>query len=311
MADLFGTKGLAWLRALDLDSAGRAAVDSELRMLERLDKEIAAVHETLAVDGYDDPRVRLLMTLPGVDVAVAQALLAALGNVQRFRDGDHAASYVGLVPSTRQSADKCYHGPITKQGNGQARWMLVQAAQHIGAQPGPLGVFYRRLVTKKNHAVAVVATARKLVVIAWHMLKNNEPYRYAVPRSVKGKLARHRVKVTGKSWVGGTQKGQPRPEAYGTGKQTYGIPSLDTIYEREGLPPLKPLPSGETRMLSDQALLPFAEATRRATRIPRQRVPSAESASPPAVEAPEQRARSDPRRGAQAAKPKTSQKVRR
>jgi len=294
VADVFGTKGLAWLRALDLDPAGRAAVDSELRMLERIEKEIATVHETLAVDGYDDPRVRLLMTLPGVDVAVAQTLIAALGDIQRFRDGDHAASYVGLVPSTRQSADKCYHGPITKQGSGQARWMLVQAAQHMSAQPGPLGVFFRRLATKKNHNVAVVATARKLVVIAWHMLKNNEPYRYAVPRSVGDKLARNRIRATGRRRTTGPPKGQAPAETRGTGQRTRGIPSLDTIYEREGLPPLKPLPSGETRMLRDQELLAFHAQTKSPRRIPH-------GAQPAKPSSPQKRSMKKPRTSKKAA----------
>jgi hypothetical protein len=59
--------------------------------------------------------------------------------------------------------------------------MLVQAAQRVGTHPGPVGAFFRRLSKRKNRSVAVVATARKLVVIAWHMLRNNEPYRYAQP----------------------------------------------------------------------------------------------------------------------------------
>src|SRR5207302_11482476 len=130
-------------------------------------------------------------------VTVAQTVLAALGDVGRFPDGDHAASYLGLVPSTKQSAEHCYHGPITKAGNGHARWVLIQAAQHLRLHPGPLGVFFRRLAKKQNYNVAVVATARKLVVIAWHLLTNNEPYRYAQPRSTEGKLQRLRVKATG------------------------------------------------------------------------------------------------------------------
>src|SRR5205085_9883375 len=104
----------------------------------------------------------------------------------------------GLAPSTKQSADKCYHGPITKQGNGTARWMMIQAAQHLAAHPGPLGVFFRRLAKRKNRNVAVVATARKLVVIAWHMLTNNEPYRYAVSDTVHRKLGRLHYRATGK-----------------------------------------------------------------------------------------------------------------
>jgi transposase len=68
------------------------------------------------------------MTLPGVGPAGAQALYAALGDWKRFKDGAHAASYLGLTPSTRQSADHCYHGSITKAGNSLARWLLTQAA---------------------------------------------------------------------------------------------------------------------------------------------------------------------------------------
>jgi len=63
--------------------------------------------------------------------------------------------------------------------------MLVQAPQHIDLHPGPLGDLFRRIAKRKNRNVAVVATARKLVSIAWHMLKNNEPYRYADPNPTK------------------------------------------------------------------------------------------------------------------------------
>ena len=61
---------------------------------------------------------------------------------------------------------------------------------------------------RKNHNVAVVAAARKLVVIAMHMLNNNEPYRYAQPRSTETKLARLRVRASGEIRRGGTPKGQ-------------------------------------------------------------------------------------------------------
>ena len=58
---------------------------------------------------------------------------------------------------------------------------MVQAAQNVDSHPGPLGHFFRKISRKKNRNVAVVATARKLVTIAWHMLKNNEPYRMPNP----------------------------------------------------------------------------------------------------------------------------------
>lgn len=270
MDDLFGTKGLAWLQSLELDDVGRCTLDRYLELLGLVGAEIDVVVQRVAVHAYSDPRVKLLMTLPGVDVTVAHGVIASLGDLSRFRDGDHAASYLGLVPSTKQSADHTYHGRITKQGNGHARWLLVQAAQHLDRHPGPLGVFFRRLAAKKNRNVAVVATARKLVVIAYHMLKNAEPYRYAQPRSTDAKLARLR-KAVGKKRKGGNSKGQPRPATYGSGQRSRTLKSLDALCAAEDLPAPKPLSHGEARMLAERGLAAFAESLRQTRREPKRK----------------------------------------
>jgi transposase len=251
VADLFSTKGQAWLHSVPLDEDGRAAVDSDLRLLAQIEAELAGLDTLLAPRAYAEPRVRLLMTLPGVDYTVAQTLLAALGDIGRFHDADQAAAYLGLVPSTRQSATHCYHGPITKQGSGHARWLMVQAAQHVGKHPGPLGVFFRRLAKKKNRNVAVVATARKLVCIAWHMLKKNEPYRYAQPQSTQTKLLRLRVRATGQKRRGGTPRGQKRSPRYGTGQPMRTVKSLAEVLQSEGLPLPGPAPAGEARTIAE------------------------------------------------------------
>lgn len=133
------------------------------------------------------------MTIPGVNYVVALGLLAALGDISRFKDGHHAASYLGLAPITRQSGDHCYHGHISKAGSSQARWLLTQSAQHASRHPGPLGAFFRRLAKRKNRSVAITALARKLVTIAFLMLKNNEPYRYARPDLMRRKFTKLKV----------------------------------------------------------------------------------------------------------------------
>lgn len=267
--DLFSVKGLAWLEHLRLpDAQGNAALDSERRLLKSVEAEIEKLGEALAMDGYDEPRVRLLMTLPGVDVAVAQTLLGALGDATRFKSPDHAAAYLGLAPSTKQSGDHCYNGPITKQGRGHTRWLLVQAAQHIAKHSGPLGVFFRRLMNRKNRNVAVVATARKLVTIAWHMLRNNEPYRYAEPAPTQAKLARHRVRATGEKRKSGPPKGSPRPKPV-NGKLFKTIPSIDELYENEGIAPIRPLSDGEHRMLQSKKLLGVLRKNSRPRKVER------------------------------------------
>ncbi len=236
MARLYSGDGLEWLRKIQLNEQTRRFIDSDLRLLESLEEEIAKLDKELAAAARQREQAKLLMTLPGVDYPTALTLLSALGDISRFADGDHAASYLGLTPSTKQSADHCYHGPITKQGNSHARWMLVEAAQHLDKHTGPLGVFFRRLAKKKNHNVAVAATARKMVTIAYLMLKNNEPYRYAQPQVVAAKLSRLRVRAGGAKRRTGPAPGSGRPAGYGTGKRTCRIPSLPEACQGEGLP---------------------------------------------------------------------------
>jgi transposase len=262
-SDLFGVQGRQWLRTLSLDTEGRASLDSDLRLLVSIEEEIAHHDQELATAAYDDPRVKLLMTLPGVSLTVAQTLGAVLGEVDRFPDADHAASYLGLVPTTHQSGKRCYHGPITKQGHRQARALLVQAAHHVRQHPGPLGAFFRRVAKRRGYNVAVVATARKLVVVAWHMLKANEPYRYALPKTVEAKLEQLRVTATGEKRKRGYAKGTPRPATYGSGQREQRIRSSGQVCERTALPPpksLASLPLAEQRILEQSGALRFVQA---------------------------------------------------
>jgi hypothetical protein len=211
--------------------------------------------------------VKLLMTIPGVSIVVGQAVVAAFGDITRFKSGDAAASYLGLTPSTRQSATSVYHGPITKHGNSTARYMLVQAAQQYSRQAGPLGHFFQRIKRRKNHNVAVVATARKLAVIAWRILTAGEPYRYAQPAATAKKLASLRIAAGGEKRRGGSPRGVKAAAKLPGGSKT--IRSLDDTYQNEGLPTRSPLPPGELRHLANTNTLQFAEKLRGSQVIPR------------------------------------------
>ena len=145
--------------------------------------------------------------------------------------------------------------------------MMVQAAQALALHPGPLGVFFRKLAKRKNRNVAIVATARKLVTIAWHMLTNNEPYRYAQPATLAAKFSRLRIRVTGQRKAGGFPKGSKRPAAYGTGKATRAVPSLREVYRDAGLPDPAPLSGGELRTVEAAGTAPFVAAIGQPRRV--------------------------------------------
>lgn len=256
----------AWVADQSVDPDTRWLLESDLRLMDSLQAELDAMDKLLAKRGSVDPRVKLLMTLPGVSQHTAQALLAAIGDVTRFRDADSLASYLGLVPSTRQSANHCYHGPITKQGRGHTRWMLIQASHSLRTNPGPLGHFFRRLQKRKPYNVAVVAVAHKLALLAWHVLTLGEPYRYALPQTTENKLRKLRSQAGEKRRRGplpGTKKTLP--------EGSRRIKSLAEVYASEQLPPAGPGPAGELRHLAELKLNDFADGLQQAHVVPRRR----------------------------------------
>jgi transposase len=282
IADVFAAAGLHWLRELDLDAVGRRALDRMLAQLELVELQIEATHKPLAEAAYADRDAMLLMTLPGVGMATALALRAALGDYTRFDSPDQMASYIGLVPATYQSGDSTHHGHITKHGNSHARWMLTEAAQAVDTHPGPLGHFFRKLARKKNRNVAVVATARKLVTIAWHMLRHQEPYRYALPDPTRKKLLTVRVLATGERRKSGVSKGQKAVAKLTPGTGSRQVKSLPQLYAEESLPPLMTtLNPGETRMLQDHGAAGFAASVLVPRRVVRRTAGQRESNSSP------------------------------
>lgn len=289
---LFGKAGRAWLNALTkdhLDADGLEMITSDLRLLDALAGEIDRFDHRLAELGYEDARVKLLMTMPGVSVVVAQALVAAFGEITRFKTADKAAAYLGLTPSTKQSAKTCHHGPITKQGNSNARWMLVQAAQHMCRQAGPLGHFFRRLKRRKNHNIAVVATARKMAMIAWRMLTTNEPYRYSPPSSTATKLAKLRIDATGKKRRGGVPKGVKSTANLPGGSRT--IKSLDAVYAQEDVPPRTSSSPGESKHIAQTNTAEFVQSIAQDQVVPRRTAtppPTKQASSNTTIAAPKQ-----------------------
>jgi transposase len=262
--DLFSPKGRDWLKTLELDDFGQLWLKTNLDLLQIVETKIQELEKHMAQVDYEIAAIGLVMTLPGVGLATAQALIGAWGDIDRFPDADHAASYLGLAPSTRQSANHCYHGAITKQGNTSARWHLIQAAQHLDDHPGPLGASFRKMLRRKHRNIVVTAHARRLALVAWHMLRNREPYRYATPAATETKLAHFRVLATGIKRQRGPVTGTERSPNYGSATRSRTIPSLDHIYEREGLPPRKgfmQLPAGERDLLVRTDTLDFVETT--------------------------------------------------
>jgi transposase len=116
--------------------------------------------------------VERLDEIPGIGVHNAQAILAEIGlDMSRFPTPEHLVSWAKLCPRTIQS------GPITRagktgKGNPYLKGALGEAAGAVAKTDTFLGERYRRLVKRRGKLKALVAVARSILVIVWHLLAN-------------------------------------------------------------------------------------------------------------------------------------------
>lgn len=189
VSDLFGVKGRAWLAEQRMPADEAETVAGCLAQIAFCDQQIAVIDRQLAEFALASQDVKRLMTIPGVGVASAVTLIAAIGDISRFQDPRKLVGYIGLDPKVRQSGDSpARGGKISKRGNAHARSVLVEAAWMAMRTPGPLRAFGQRVQARSGGQVAAVAVARKIAVLAWHLLTRGEDYTFARPSLVRQKL---------------------------------------------------------------------------------------------------------------------------
>jgi transposase len=191
MSDVFGVRGREWLGALVLPADERETVAGCLRQVDFLDREVGLIERELAKVALRSAEIRRLLSVPGVNLVSAATFVATVGDVGRFETPRRLVSYVGLDPRVRQSGEApARHGHISKQGSPQARHMLCEAAWIVVRTPGPLRAFYERVRARRGSQIALVATARKLCVLCWHLLRDETDYAFGRPSLTRHKLRR-------------------------------------------------------------------------------------------------------------------------
>lgn len=133
----------------------------------------------IAVEVGNEPRMLALMSLLGIGLVNAFALIATIGEVHRFANPRKLAAYLGLNPGQRVSGTgKHIKLGVGKRGCKTMRSLLIQAAHAVlrsGSQT-ELGKWGWKLLARKgNRNIAVAAVARKLSAQVWHLLSGNTP----------------------------------------------------------------------------------------------------------------------------------------
>jgi len=157
----------------------RGQVHVELEGLRQVEEQIVKVESRLEVIAKSDERVRLLQTIPGVGPRLSETVVAIIDNPNRFRNGKQLGAYAGLVPKQLESGEMVRSGRITRHGNTLLRTLLVEVSWLMRHWNEVFRAKFDHVCrgSKSRRKIAVVATARKLLVTCWAMLRDKTAWR--------------------------------------------------------------------------------------------------------------------------------------
>jgi transposase len=203
VTDVFGVRGRKLIdeRLVELPPETRNSVEEQLKLLDQLLRQIDSIEKHIMQIVKVTPEMQLLMSIPGIGPILAILVAFEIGDIARFGDGAHLASYSGAVPRVKSSGGKTYHGKTRPDVNHYLKWGFTEAAncivlrQHLMTGRHVVRL-YRRIRENKGHAKAIGALRRHLAEASYAVLKSGQPYheptsskRHSVTKEVCARLA--------------------------------------------------------------------------------------------------------------------------
>jgi transposase len=172
-------------------------LEEQLRLFER---QLATAAEKVAEQARSDELAPYIMSIPGIGIGIAAVLLAYIGDGSRFSTSGQVANYAGLAPRVDCSGATERYGSIAHYQfchpiRGvvlEGVWALVKSGK------GPLFEKYNELSGRMNKRKSAVAIARKMVTLAWLLMKRREYYNGISNEALEKKLRYYKIKKLGK-----------------------------------------------------------------------------------------------------------------
>lgn len=162
----------------------RRSIAEAVAVVAMLDQRLIPLEQELRPLARADPRVALLVTIPGVGDLLALTIASEVGEISRFASARKLIGYSGLTPRVYQSQQKARTGKLSKSGSAVLRWAAIEAAQQAWRPNNPWHQLYldvkQRCGGKGNPAKAAVA--RKVLIASWHVLALQQPFNPSRPR---------------------------------------------------------------------------------------------------------------------------------
>lgn len=177
------------LSLTQLSAVDRQVIEMALRQMSQVDSEISRLEAEIIERGKSLAGLKRLLQIHGLNLLAAIGLLVEIGQIELFETSKQLVAYAGLATSVRQSNETTRRGRITKQGRKRLRTICIRAVlSMVKRTKTPLMEFYEQKKREKGAGKAICATARKLLVIVFVMLKKELDYWYLEERLYNEKL---------------------------------------------------------------------------------------------------------------------------
>jgi len=146
-----------------------------------VESRIVSYEKKLLLIAKEDPRVKRLLSIPGVGIITATAILAAVGDIHVFKNGRELAAWLGLTPIEHSTGGKQRLYGISKRGDKYLRKNLIHGARitlnYLSRKTDRRSQWAKDLLERKGKNRAAVALANKNARTIWALLTREESYK--------------------------------------------------------------------------------------------------------------------------------------
>lgn len=175
---------IGWLESLSFErDSGKQSLQTLLEELKHLRGSIAHLTKQIRTLARQEPyrtQVELLDSIPGISTLSAMTLLTEIVDINRFKNLDHLASYVGLIPGEDSSGEQERNTGISHRRNAHLRGILIECSWVAARKDPALLMAFGKLSKRMVKNRAIVRIARKLLNRIRYVLKHQEPYETSV-----------------------------------------------------------------------------------------------------------------------------------
>ena len=177
-SDIFGRGGIREIekRSEKLSESDRYILSDMLLRVSNLKDRASMIEDEISRKCENNKDVSLLMTIPGINVYSAAAIISEIDDISRFSSKEKLASYAGLVPRQDQSGNRDIRGHISKHGPSMLRFILVNAAHTSIKYSLKMKKKYLSIVRRLGKNRSIVAIARILLETIYKMLSSGHEF---------------------------------------------------------------------------------------------------------------------------------------